>query len=382
MKLAPYATIPEHSRGRLYKEAHENKEDAFALDRRRIVHSSAFRRLDYKTQVFVNHVGDHYRTRMTHSLEVSQIARNIARQLNLNEDLTETIALSHDLGHPPFGHAGEDGLRIAKHKFYDFDHNLQAIKIVTQLEEEHIKFKGLNLSAETLEGLIKHNGPLNESDSTIAAKVLRDFLIPLTTQASLEAQVAALADDIAYCNHDLDDAIRAKFISIKDVLSLPYVGEIFNKVEREHPTISARKLVKESIRRISALMVNDVVKNTLNMIDDNKIETAHDVFSKNMAIVSLSKEFEEVKNLLKAFLFEKCYRHYSINRMSSKAKHVVQSLFEKLYECPECLPTKWYQLCKKEGMENRASIIVDYIAGMTDRYAIEEYGKLFDPKLF
>jgi len=378
MKLAPYATASGGTYGRIHQESHEEREDRFATDRIRVVHSSAFRRLEYKTQVLVNHVGDHYRTRLTHSLEVSQIARTIARRLHLNEDLAEVIALAHDLGHPPFGHAGEDGLKAAAEKHGGFDHNLHGVKIVTGLEDGYFHFKGLNLSGETLEGIIKHNGPLKKS-GTIAADVLQSFNIPLDSHPSLEAQVAALADDIAYCNHDLDDAIRAKFITVAEVMTIPQVGEVFLQVKMEHPHINNAKLVKEAIRRLSALMVNDLVENSRKIIVAKNIKSLEDVFSAGSDVIRFSAEYEGIKNSLKKFLFEKYYRHYLINRMTSKAMHVVQAMFDKFYESPDCLPSKWYKKCKRAG---KAEVIIDYIAGMTDRYAIEEYNNLFDPKLF
>ena len=231
MKLASYATQEDNLR--IYSETSDFIDSSFALDRKRIINSAAFRRLEYKTQVLVNNFGDHYRTRLTHSLEVSQISRTISRALSLNENLAEVIALSHDLGHPPFGHAGEEGLNKASMEYCGFNHNLHAIKIITELEDSSIEFKGLNLTSATLEGIIKHNGPLKDNDTTISSKILKSFNIPLTRNANLEAQAAAIADDIAYCNHDLDDAIRGNFISLTDLSAIPSVDKIFMKLREK-----------------------------------------------------------------------------------------------------------------------------------------------------
>lgn len=382
MRLAPYAVLSAKSCGRIHKEGVEDENNRFAVDRHRIVHSAAFRRLEYKTQVLVNHAGDHYRTRLTHSLEVSQVARNIARRLNLNEDLAEVIALSHDLGHPPFGHAGEEGLCVAAKNYGGFDHNLHAVKIVTKLEDGYVNFPGLNLTGETLEGIIKHNGPIAASEANISVETLNLLKMKLNSYPSLEAQVASLADDIAYCNHDLDDAIRAKFISVAEVIELPKVGDVFIQVKKDYPGIGKQKLTKEAIRRLSVMMIDDLVNNSISLLSSRKIQTLADVAAAEEYLICFSAEWEEIKNLMKRFLFKKYYRHYQINRMTSKAKHVMKAMFDEFYQHPESLPTKWYNKCQKAEAQKKAEIIMDYIAGMTDRYAIAEYGNLFDPKLF
>lgn len=376
MKLAPYATQEDNLR--IYSEKDDSIDSSFALDRKRIINSAAFRRLEYKTQVLVNNFGDHYRTRLTHSLEVSQISRTISRALFLNESLSEVIALSHDLGHPPFGHAGEEGLNAASEKYCGFNHNIHTIKIITELEDSSINFKGLNLTSAALEGIIKHNGPLQDNDKTISSMILKDLDIAFDRYASLESQVAAIADDIAYCNHDLDDAIRGNFISLKDLSTLPSIDKIFFEVKAENPEINDAILVKESIRRLSHLMIYDLITTSQSFIESNNIKNILDVFNAKLPLIQFSSEMEELKNSLKSFLLENYYRHYLVNRITSKAKKLVHELFDKFYDSPSCLPLKWQQKCEKT---NKAEVIVDYIAGMTDRYAIEEYSNLFDLKM-
>jgi dGTPase len=376
MKLASYATQEDNLR--IYSETSDFIDSSFALDRKRIINSAAFRRLEYKTQVLVNNFGDHYRTRLTHSLEVSQISRTISRALSLNENLAEVIALSHDLGHPPFGHAGEEGLNKASMEYCGFNHNLHAIKIITELEDSSIEFKGLNLTSATLEGIIKHNGPQKDNDTTISSKILKSFNIPLTRNANLEAQAAAIADDIAYCNHDLDDAIRGNFISLTDLSAIPSVDKIFYEVKRKNPEIDEAMIVKEAIRRLSNKMISDIITNSISIIKSNNIKSITDVFESKTPLIQFSNDTENLKNSLKSFLLERYYRHYLVNRITSKAKKVVQEIFDKFYESPSCLPLKWQKKCEKN---NKAEVIVNYIAGMTDRYAIEEYSNLFDLKM-
>lgn len=381
MSLAKYACNPDESRGRQHKEKYDSERSPFLKDRDRIIHCMAFRRLEYKTQVFVNHVGDHYRTRLTHSLEVSQIARTICRELNLNEDLAETIALSHDLGHPPFGHAGEAGLNDASINYGGFDHNVQTIKILTLLEQRYAEFDGLNLTWETLEGAVKHNGPIS-SPHKLISELDKRLDLKLDKYASLEAQVAGLADDIAYCNHDIDDGIRAGMFKIEELLQFNIIKQLFESVKAAYPAASEQIMLNETIRRLVKHMVNDVVHQVRKNITFHKIQSVTDIRNANTPIAEFSPETEELRISLKAFLMEKVYKHYRVNRMTVKSKQVLKDLFERLFTQSDCLPTDWYDKLKGKDEFTKADIIKDYISGMTDRYAIEEHERLFNPNYF
>lgn len=352
-------------------------------DRDRIIHSAAFRRLEYKTQVFVNHEGDHYRTRLTHSLEVSQLARGIARSLKLNEDLAEALALAHDLGHTPFGHAGEEGLNEAMRAFGGFEHNAQTIRILTQLEHRYADFDGLNLTWETLEGVAKHNGPLVGAGKKPIPRALKYYAdqhdLELHTYASAEAQVAAIADDIAYNNHDLDDGLRAGFFTLDDLLILPLLGDIIKQVNGEHPMLSPQRQSHEIIRRMINKMVGDVLETTKARIKQNRISSPEHVRQLGQTLVTFSTEMEVVNRSIKSFLFKNMYRHYKVNRMSSKARRVVQDLFSFFIAEPNCLPGVWYAQTDGAGSQRTAELIADFIAGMTDRFALEEHARIFDP---
>ncbi len=385
---ASYAVDSEHSQGRRHQESYEGHFLPYQADRDRIINSVAFRRLEYKTQVFINYVGDHYRTRLTHTLEVSQIARAIAYELGLNEDLTECIALAHDLGHPPFGHAGEDALSEVAKDFGGFDHNAQALKILTHLEQRYAEFDGLNLTWETLEGVAKHNGPLEGkySKSKKLHKIYNDvtqhFDLKLETFASLEAQVASLADDIAYINHDIDDGFRAGFISIADLKSLSLLGEIFALLEADYPLLSPPRMISEAVRRLKKHMITDLISETKRRISFFNITQVSDVRNMNETIAVFSSDMDEIKDKIKGFLFERIYRHYKVNRTKVKAYHIVKHLFETLMKYPNCMPTDWYEKIVSTDEQSKAEVIMDYIAGMTDRYAIEEYKKIIDPSLY
>ncbi len=384
MKLAPYACTEQDSVGRMHPELLESSQGCFQRDRNRILHSLAFRRLEYKTQVFINYIGDHYRTRLTHSLEVAQVARDISRALQLHEDLAEAVALAHDLGHPPFGHAGEEGLNIAAASFGGFDHNAQAIKLVTLLEQRYVSYPGLNLSWETLEGIAKHNGPLlnNHAGHNKVLSMLQPafvkFAIPSHTFPTLEAQVAAISDDIAYCNHDIDDGIRAGFFKAEELAEIPQIWNVFKQVLDAHPKISSPQLLNESIRRLARIMIEDLVTESRRRIVANKVYNFADVKLQTTALIGFSEQMEEVKNKLKAFLLEKVYKHYKINQVTYKSKLVVQQLFETLYHNPDCLPTEWKNKAEAVDDGARAQVVIDYIAGMTDRYALKVYKKLCD----
>lgn len=380
---APYSCDPLLSKGRTHFEE-ENPQEIFLKDKEKVIHSSAFRRLEYKTQVFVNHVGDHYRNRLTHSLEVAHVAKTIARKLRINEDLTETVALSHDLGHPPFGHAGEESLNRVTKGFGGFDHNVQTIKILVTLEQRYPNFNGLNLSFEALEGIAKHNGPIIPKSNKSHLDLLSLFdgtLFNPQTQPSLEAQVASLADDIAYINHDLDDGLRAGMFNIDELLSLPVIGDILTSIKKSN--IPDPLIKYDLIRQLSALMINDLVAQTLANIDSNGIKDYSDVIVQTQATATFSRDVENAKNIIKDFLMQRVYRNFRVNRMSEKSQDLIEKIFNRYLASPNCLPTEWYT--KIEDLSNMnlvAGYITDYIAGMTDRYAIEEYKRLFDPNFF
>lgn len=381
---ALFATKAEESRGRLFSEPESATRTAFQRDRDRIIHSGAFRRLKYKTQVFVYHEGDNYRTRLSHSLEVAQIARSISRVLGLDEDLAETLALAHDLGHTPFGHAGEDALDACMKDFLGFDHNAQTLRIVTKLEHRYAEFDGLNLSWETLEGLVKHNGPVLTKDvrPEDLPRALTEYAeiqdLELATFAGPEAQVAALADDIAYNNHDIDDGLRAGLFTINDLLALPHVGEAFQSVMDQYPTLEETRVIHESVRRLIGSMIGDVIAETRRRVDAAKPQSAADVRAMSQALVSFSPEMNRHNATLKKFLFERMYRHFRVNRSMSKAKRIVADLFTLLHAEPELLPPEWQAGCDGVRGIKSARRVCDYIAGMTDKFAIEEHKRLFD----
>ena len=353
-------------------------------DRDRIIHSVAFRRLEYKTQVFVNHEGDHYRTRLTHSLEVAQLARGIARCLRLNEDLAESLALAHDLGHPPFGHAGEEGLNDAMVGFGGFDHNAQTVRVVTHLENRYAHFDGLNLTWETLEGIAKHNGPLIGFDGAAPLPRAMDYYaqqqdLELSTHASAEAQVAAIADDIAYNNHDIDDGLRAGFFTLDDLENLPLLGDIIAEVRSQHPMLSVQRQSHEIIRRLINRMVADVLATTAARVEQFGITTADSVRHLGQQLVLFSPQMEVAHRSIKSFLFKYMYRHFKVNRMTSKARRVVAELFTFFHAEPACLPNVWYAQTDGALTQRTAEVIADFIAGMTDRFALDEHARIFDP---
>ena len=383
-KRAVFATRWEDSRGRFIDEPHSSTRTPFQRDRDRIIHSNAFRRLEYKTQVFVNHEGDHYRTRLTHSIEVSQLARGLSRSLKLNEDLAESLALAHDLGHTPFGHAGEDALNEAMVEYGGFDHNAQTIRILTALEQRYADFDGLNLTWETLEGVAKHNGPLvgpgirKEVPRALAQYASQQDL-ELHTYPSAEAQVAAIADDIAYNNHDLDDGLRAGFFKIEDLEILPMVSDIIKEVRAHNPMLSPQRHAHEAIRRLISKMMSDVLRNTELRARQLRVSSADDVRHLGEPLVCFSEEMEIVHRSVKSYLFKNMYRHYRVNRMTSQAKRVVQGMFDFFLNEPNCLPTVWYAQTDGKRTQRTAELVCDFIAGMTDRFALLEHGRLFDP---
>ncbi len=382
MNFAPYATLPEKTAGRNIQENECNTRSPYQRDRDRIIHSAAFRRMEYKTQVFINHEGDHYRTRLTHSLEVAQLARSMCRALELNEDIGEAVALAHDLGHTPFGHAGEDGLREAMAEHGGFDHNAQALRILTKLEQRYADFDGLNLSWETLEGIAKHNGPLIYDGANALPMAIAEYNadhdLQLESYAGGEAQIAALADDIAYNNHDLEDGIRAKLFMLDDLRHITMLDDVINQVDTRHPDIDEQRRVHEVIRRVINRMVSDVLNQTKVNIEHYHIRHTEDIRSLGVPLVHFSESMHQTNKELKNFLMNKMYRHYRVNRMSSKAKRVVRELFEFFYAEPECLPTQWHERVMQADNLMRARHVADFIAGMTDRFALAEHQRVFD----
>ena len=376
--LAPYATLWQASRGRRHPEPNSPSRSPFQRDRDRIVHCAAFRRLQYKTQVFVYHEGDHYRTRLTHSLEVAQIARSICRVLGLDEDLAEAVALAHDLGHTPFGHAGEDALDEAVKPWGGFDHNAQTLRIVTALEHRYAGFDGLNLTWECLEGVVKHNGPLASPNAAIRA-YCNEHDLELGTYAGAEAQVAALADDIAYNNHDIDDGLRAGLFDIHDLMELPLVGPMFRAVEHEYPGLERPRLIHEAVRRLIDHMVHDLITESRSRLEQARPESAAALRTMGRPAIGFSAEMQAHDAALRAFLRRHMYRHYKVNRMTSKARRVVKELFALYLAEPECLTPEWRARAEAAGEGRTARVVADFIAGMTDRFALEEHARLFDP---
>ncbi len=348
----------------------------FQRDRDRVVHSTAFRRLEYKTQVLVNFEGDHYRTRLTHSLEVAQIARTLSRALGLDEDLAEAVALAHDLGHSPFGHAGEWALDAALAAFGGFDHNVQTFRVVTRLEQRYALFDGLNLSAVTLESLVKHNGPLRAPPAAIAQHPLAGAM-QLGLQPPLEAQLAAIADDIAYCNHDMDDGLRADFFGLADLVALPLVGGVVGEVEAAYPGVDRRRLIHEVNRRLIDRMVADLVLETGRRLAEAEPLTVHDVREAGRPLAGFSADMATAVQALRAFLHQRMYRHYKVNRMARTARQLVTELVELLLRAPECLPDRWQARAGEPGSAATADAVRDYVAGMTDRFAVDEHDRLF-----
>ncbi|MDR3520344.1 MAG: deoxyguanosinetriphosphate triphosphohydrolase [Acidocella sp.] len=376
MTLAPYAVLPQTSRGRLHAEPEAPDRSPFQRDRDRVVHASAFRKLQYKTQVFVTREGDFYRTRLTHSLEVAQVARSIARRLSLDEDLTEALALAHDLGHPPFGHAGETGLNEALQDFGGFDHNAQSLRVVTLLEHKYAGFDGLNLTWEMLEGLAKHNGPLPKPPAYIAA-FNRQYNLDLERQPSAEAQVAAFADDIAYNTHDLDDGLRAGLFTLDDLVDLPVIGDALRTARAL--TGDDKRIRNEMSRRVIHLMIQDVITESQSRLKALAPADVEAIRGCQTPVIGFSPAMAAASRAVKAFLFDRMYRHWRVNRMSRKAQMVTRSLGTLLLERPDLLPDEWRDQAGSGNTAQAAEIVRDYVAGMTDRFAMEEYARLTDP---
>ncbi len=376
MTLAPYAVQAARSRGRQFAEIHSDDRSPYQRDRDRVVHCSAFRKLQYKTQVFVTREGDFYRTRLTHSLEVAQIARSIARKLGLDEDLTECLALAHDLGHPPFGHAGERGLNEALEAFGGFDHNAQSLRVVTLLEHRYAAFDGLNLSWETLEGLAKHNGPLRNPPAYIAGFDIK-YPLDLLRQTSAEAQVAAFADDIAYNTHDMDDGLRAGLFGFADIAHLPLIGGALR--ESQALTDETNRIRHELSRRMINALVHDVLRESAARLAALAPADAEAIRDAAAPVIGFSPALAAAHREIKTFLFERMYRHWRVNRMTHKARVVTTELGRLLLERPYLLPDDWRVRAGEPGSAQAAMAVRDYVAGMTDRYALDEYARLTDP---
>jgi len=371
--LKKYATKSINSNGRIFKESESFTRSPYQRDRDRIIHSSSFRRLKHKTQVFVNTEGDHYRTRLTHSMEVSQIARTLARALDLNEDLSETLSLAHDLGHTPFGHAGEKVLSECMDKYGGFDHNLQTIRIVTCIENKYYKFNGLNLTLETLDGLIKHNGPLK--NLKIFKNILNDKLIykkiTLNTFPSLEAQVASISDDIAYNNHDLEDGLRAGLFTIKKVSEIPYISKIVNKHFKNIKKFRKEIIINQIVRNLINIMVEDVIQNTNKNLKKIKPVNISDIYTQDRLIVDFSDRMKTIDKQIKGFLLSNMYNHKNVIVNTNKGKRIINDLFSYLIKNSKKYINKSF--FKNDTKER---VISDFIAGMTDRYAINLHKKI------
>jgi len=374
MALAPYAAHPHRTRGRRYPEPAPQLRSDYQRDRDRIVHSSAFRRLEYKTQVFVNHEGDLFRTRLTHTLEVAQIARTIARALRLNEDLCEAIALAHDLGHTPFGHAGQDALDECMRPFGGFEHNLQSLRVVDELEERYADFPGLNLTFETREGILKHCTRARAAGlGDIGERFLNGH------QPGLEAQIANLADEIAYNNHDIDDGLRAGLLHIEQLRGVALFEDHFREVMARHPRLTGKRVRYEVIRRIINRLVTDLVAHSRERLDQAAPGDIDAVRQAGRPLIAFSAGVAAANTALKRFLFKNLYRHHRVHRMNVKTRRVVTDLFQKLFQDPRLLPPR-ARLPQGADEAARARTVADYVAGMTDRFALDEIERLSDPR--
>ena len=380
-EMAPFASRPETARGRLFPEAESAFRTCFQRDRDRIIHSSAFRRLKHKTQVFLEHEGDYYRTRLTHSIEVAQVARTICGALGLNSELTEAVALAHDLGHTPFGHTGEDSLDALMQPYGGFDHNAQAIRIVTSLERHYADWDGLNLTWDCLEGIAKHNGPVAAPVPYALAEYDARHDLELGTHASAEAQVAALSDDIAYNHHDIHDGLRAGLFEVEELLGLPIVGACFREVDARYPALDPARRQHEALRRFFGVLVEDVIATSRATAGEIAAESAFDVRHAGRPLVRFSPALWADLKVIRAFLFERMYRAPSVVRMRARASLIVEGLFEGYLATPELLPEEWHDALSDtlgEQLET-ARIVSDYLSGMTDRFATQEYMRLIGP---
>lgn len=383
---AAYACDPQHSRGRLVPEAESPTRTVFQRDRDRIIHSTAFRRLKHKTQVFIAHEGDHYRTRLTHTIEVAQIARALARSMRLDEDLAEAIALVHDFGHTPFGHTGEDALDEKMRDFGGFDHNAQSLRIVTNLEKRYAEFDGLNLTWETLEGLVKHNGPLMDAGGkglhhSVPAAILEynaQHDLELARYASLEAQCAAIADDIAYNAHDIDDGLRSGLLSLAALRDVAITGDILRRVQEKYPALDEVRTTHEIVRRQITLMVEDVIRQSQANLEALKPKTLSDIHDAGQTIIAFSNPLREQEKALKAFLYKNLYFHDSVVRVRKAADKIVRDLFDAYLADEQAMPEGWRDGQNEGDLPAQARLVADFLSGMTDTYAVREHRRLFD----
>ena len=382
---ASFASDPDLARGRRVPEDESSFRSCFQRDRDRIIHASAFRRLKHKTQVFVEHEGDYYRTRLTHSIEVAQVARTIAGALHLNAELTEAIALAHDLGHPPFGHTGEDALHALMAPYGGFDHNAQAIKIVTSLERHYAEFDGLNLTWETLEGIAKHNGPVigpGGSEAVALPHALADYNalhdLELDTHASAEAQVAALSDDIAYNNHDLHDGLRAGLFSDEEIAALPIIGAAYAQVDAAYPGLDGYRRRHEALRRVFGVMVADVIDTSRHLLEQSDATSVAQIRHLGHPVIRFSDALWQDLNQIRAFLFSRMYRAPEVMKIRAEVSRVVEDLFPLFLDQPGLLPGHWADMINAAGGNRTmlARMVSDYIAGMTDRFALQEHARL------
>lgn len=379
--LANFACNPKASKGRLYPEpSHLNLLSPFAADRMRIIESSAFRRLAHKTQVFVNYKGDHYRNRLTHSLEAAQISRIVSDALNICSDLSESITLAHDLGHAPFGHSGEHALSELMQEYQlNFDHNSHTIKLLTELEKQHSQFNGLNLSWEILEGIAKHNGPLTNlaADNAVLLYSQKHDL-DLNRFSSLEAQVSALSDDIAYNNHDIEDGVEAGLIDIEKLREVKLLGSFITLIEQKNPLLEARKIAYKAVQMMKNTMILDLIDNTKANLKKHQITSCEDIRALNKQLTTFSNEVEDYHQSIKKFLRHNVYKEYSVDRATSRGKRIIKELFAIYMNNPECLPGRWKTNIASLNKKEMAKLICDFIACMSDRYAIAEYQSFFD----
>ncbi len=376
---ATYACLPDQSKGRLFFESTTPHRNEYARDRDRIIHANAFRRLQYKTQVFANLEADHYRNRLTHSIEVSSLARSLAKTLRLHEDLAESVGLAHDLGHTPFGHAGEDALNECMQEYGGFSHNAHSLKILTSLEHRYAAFDGLNLTWEVLEGIVKHNGPL--TGSNIPAYILQFnniYNLDLEHYSSAEAQIASLADDIAYICHDIEDSVRAQIISINDLTQITLINQYITEVTNSYKDITTPRLIYEVVRKLTHHLIDSLLRQTSTNFKQQKINTSNDIRLANFQLVDFTEEtIIEIKNI-KEFLYNKVYRHHQVTSVTLRCQKIIKKLFKLYMDNIDLLPFNWRELIDLTNSKQKASVISDYIAGMTDRFAIKEYESFYN----
>ena len=379
---ANYASNPAQSLGRLHNEKESSFRDNFQRDRDRIIHCSAFRRLKHKTQVFVEHESDYYRTRLTHTIEVAQVARTISAVLGLNSELTEAVSLAHDLGHPPFGHTGEEALNGLMAEHSGFDHNAHTLKIVTLIERHYAAFDGLNLTWETLEGIVKHNGPLLMEVAPYINDYDKLHKLNLCDHASAEAQVAAISDDIAYNSHDLHDGLRAELFSIEELASLPLLSECFQEVDRKYPKINQYRRQHEALRYFLGMLVDDVLKEAQQTFVKLAPKSSDDLRKAGFKVIGFSDELDRNLDVIRSFLFERMYRAPSVIKMRENVTIIVKELFAAYTNDPKLMPKKWQEdLASVSSESSIVSLVCDYVAGMTDRFAISQYEKLFGKQI-